>query len=54
MNMQTQIQEFRETFYRVKTEVQKRIVGQDEIVEGVLLCLLANGHALIEGIPGLR
>ena len=53
MNMQTQIQEFRETFYRVKTEVQKRIVGQDEIVEGVLLCLLANGHALIEGIPGL-
>ena len=52
MNMQTQIQEFRETFYRVKTEVQKRIVGQDEIVEGVLLCLLANGHALIEGIPG--
>ena len=53
MNMQTQIQEFRETFYRVKTEVQKRIVGQDEIVEGVLLCLLANGHGLIEGIPGL-
>ena len=53
MNMQTQIQEFRETFYRVKAEVQKRIVGQDEIVEGVLLCLLANGHGLIEGIPGL-
>ncbi len=53
MNMQTQIQEFRETFYRVKTEIQKRIVGQDEIVEGVLLCLLANGHGLIEGIPGL-
>ena len=53
MNLDTQIQVFRDTFYDVKTEVQKRIVGQDQIVEGVLLCLLANGHALIEGIPGL-
>ncbi|MCG9126886.1 AAA family ATPase [Candidatus Poribacteria bacterium] len=53
MNLDTQIKEFRDTFYNVKTEVQKRIVGQDQIVEGVLLCLLANGHALIEGIPGL-
>ena len=53
MNLETQIPHFRETFYRVKTEVQKQIVGQDEIIEGVLLCLLANGHALLEGIPGL-
>ncbi len=53
MNLDTQIQVFRDTFYDVKTEVQKRIVGQDQIVEGVLLCLLANGHTLIEGIPGL-
>ena len=53
MNLETQIQQFRETFYTVKAEVQKRIVGQDAIVEGVLFCLLANGHALLEGIPGL-
>ena len=51
--LRTQIQQFRETFYDVKAEVQKRIVGQDAIVEGVLFCLLANGHALLEGIPGL-
>lgn len=53
MNLETQIQQFRETFYGVKAEVQKRIVGQDAIVEGVLYCLFANGHALLEGIPGL-
>lgn len=53
MNLESQIHEFRETFHQVKTEVQKRIVGQDQIVEGVLQCLIANGHALIEGIPGL-
>ena len=53
MSLETQIQQFRETFYNVKDEVQKRIVGQDAIIEGVLFCLLANGHALLEGIPGL-
>lgn len=53
MQPETQVQQFRENFARVKAEVQKRIVGQDEIVEGVLLCLLADGHALLEGIPGL-
>ena len=53
MNLEPQIQHFRETFYNVKSEVQKRIVGQDAIIEGVLFCLLANGHALLEGIPGL-
>lgn len=53
MNLDTQIHQFRETFYNVKAEVQKRIVGQDAIIESVLFCLLANGHALLEGIPGL-
>ena len=51
--LETQIHNFRETFYNVKAEVQKRIVGQDAIIEGVMLCLLADGHALLEGIPGL-
>ena len=34
MNIDTQIQQFRETFYNVKAEIQKRIVGQDAIIEG--------------------
>lgn len=53
MQTENQVQQFRENFNRVKAEVQKRIVGQDEIIEGVLLCLLADGHALLEGVPGL-
>lgn len=53
MQTEDQVQQFRENYNRVKAEVQKRIVGQDEIIEGVLLCLLADGHALLEGVPGL-
>ena len=53
MDLETQAQQFRDNFRRIKDEVQKRIVGQDEIIEGVLFCLLANGHALLEGVPGL-
>ncbi|HEX2948489.1 MAG TPA: MoxR family ATPase [Armatimonadota bacterium] len=36
----------------VKTEVAKAVKGQDAIVEGLLICLLADGHALLEGVPG--
>ncbi|MBW3631220.1 MAG: MoxR family ATPase, partial [Gemmatimonadetes bacterium] len=34
-------------------EIRKRIVGQEGPVEEVILCLLAGGHALLEGVPGL-
>ena len=44
---------FRSTFDRVRNEVRKAIVGQEEIVEGVLVGLAANGHVLLEGISGL-
>jgi MoxR-like ATPase len=37
----------------VEREVQKVIVGQDELVRQTLICLIANGHALLEGVPGL-
>lgn len=38
---------------RVRTEIGKVIVGQDDVVEGVLICLIAGGHVLLEGVPGL-
>jgi len=44
---------FRETFEAVRTEVKKAIVGQADIVEGVLVGLAASGHVLLEGMPGL-
>src|SRR6266699_6546000 len=37
----------------VRREIAKVIVGQDGVVEGVLICLLASGHVLLEGVPGL-
>ena len=46
-------EEFREAFLRIQQEVSKRIVGQKEIIEGVLICLMTGGHALLEGVPGL-
>jgi MoxR-like ATPase len=38
---------------RVRDEIGKIIVGQRDVVDGVLICLLAGGHVLLEGVPGL-
>ena len=38
---------------RIRTEVAKAVLGQDAIIERLLVALLANGHVLIEGMPGL-
>jgi MoxR-like ATPase len=37
----------------LRREVEKRIVGQHEVIDGLLTALLANGHALLVGVPGL-
>src|SRR5690348_18095160 len=44
---------FIETARAIESEVGRVIIGQSEVVRGVLTCLLAGGHALLEGIPGL-
>jgi MoxR-like ATPase len=44
---------FRADFQRLRAEVAKVIVGQDDIVEGTLTALIAGGHVLLEGVPGL-
>jgi len=38
---------------QVRDEIGKIIVGQTEVIEGVLTCLIAGGHVLLEGVPGL-
>src|SRR5262250_286232 len=40
------------TLEHVRNELRKVIVGQDEAIEQILVALLAEGHALIEGVPG--
>jgi MoxR-like ATPase len=46
-------QQFRETATAIEAEVGKVIVGQNETVRDVLVCVIAGGHALLEGVPGL-
>jgi MoxR-like ATPase len=41
------------TYRRLRAELAKAIVGQDQVIEQVMIALLARGHALIEGVPGL-
>ncbi|MCE2881638.1 MAG: MoxR family ATPase [Planctomycetaceae bacterium] len=45
--------EVRRAVDRLRTEVHKAIVGQDEVVEQALLAILCGGHAIVEGVPGL-
>src|SRR5690349_23744178 len=40
------------TVEHIKNELRKVIVGQDDAIEQILIALLAEGHALIEGVPG--
>ena len=45
--------ELRTALSRVRLEVGKAVVGQDGAVTGMLIALLANGHVLLEGVPGV-
>jgi MoxR-like ATPase len=51
--VRAEVEEFREKINLVRAEIGKVIVGNREVVDGVLTCMLAGGHALLEGVPGL-
>src|SRR4026208_830796 len=40
------------TIAHITNELRKTIVGQDEVIEQILVALFAEGHALLEGVPG--
>ena len=44
---------FRELFDALQREIHQLIVGQDDVVDGVLTALFAGGHVLLEGVPGI-
>ena len=52
-DIELQVDRFQGQFRLVMTEIAKRIVGHRDINEGTLVSLLAAGHVLLEGIPGL-
>jgi len=45
--------EGREWYARVRGEIQKAVIGQERVIERLLVALLAGGHVLLEGMPGL-
>lgn len=47
------IDELRETAQAIRKEVAKVIIGQEEVIEKLMICLMARGHALLMGVPGL-
>ena len=46
-------EKFKESIVSIKTELRKVIIGQDEIIEDLLVSLFAKGHSLLVGVPGL-
>ena len=49
----TDLHRLRDVHSRMKTELHRVIVGQDEVIDQLLVALLAGGHCLLEGVPGL-
>jgi MoxR-like ATPase len=47
------VEQFADLARGIEREVKSVIVGQDELVRQTMICLIANGHALLEGVPGL-
>jgi len=53
MSIEQRIEQFHQSYRRLREEVGKVIVGHEEIVENTLIALFAGGHVLLEGVPGL-
>lgn len=51
--IERELEQFCSDFEALEHEIGKVIVGQEEVVEGVLTTLIAGGHVLLEGLPGM-
>jgi MoxR-like ATPase len=51
--LREQVTLFRKQIDDLRSEIAKSIVGNREVVDGVITCMLGGGHALLEGVPGL-
>lgn len=48
-----EMQQFRDKVHRVREECSKLVVGQEETIDLMMTCILAGGHVLLEGVPGI-
>jgi MoxR-like ATPase len=53
VSSETSLEQITAQIQQVRDEIGKIIVGQGDVVEGVLIALIAGGHVLLEGVPGL-
>src|SRR3982750_4640362 len=53
MEIQTDVLQLSEAVSKIKAEIGKVIVGQEEMIELLIAAILADGHVLIEGVPGV-
>ncbi|HXG61925.1 MAG TPA: MoxR family ATPase [Planctomycetota bacterium] len=53
MNVEEQARRFRENVEALRREIAKAIVGHEEVVRQTIVAILAEGHALLEGVPGI-
>ena len=47
------VQELQDKIQKIKDEVAKIVIGQHKVIDSMIECLLADGHVLVEGIPGI-
>src|SRR5215472_1340229 len=47
------VRRLREAFNNIKRQLSRIIVGQDEVIEELLIALFSKGHCILEGVPGL-
>ena len=47
------VKKYSKTIDDIKAEIGKAVVGQENVVEGLIIALLCDGHALLEGVPGV-
>ena len=53
IQMPEPVRKFRESFFRLKDELSRVFVGHDELITDLLGAVMADGHVLLEGVPGL-
>ena len=50
--LKSRIERFREVQNGIVSQVRRVIVGQEEVIDQVMICLFVGGHCLITGLPG--
>ena len=53
MDNKAKIEQFSRSIAEIKQEIKKDLVGQDDIVNNVIIAIIAGGNVLLEGVPGV-